>query len=337
MELEDTEAAEAPRHPMRLVVERTGLSPHVLRVWERRYGAVQPRRTRGGQRLYSDADILRLQLLHGATQAGRNIGQLVPLGNDALRALIATDMEHAASKPPAGATSSEERRADEPIPVAGQDGEEARILERCLAAVNQLDPRILEAELRRASILLPLPQLTDDVVAPLLREIGVMWLEGRLGPAQEHTASAVVRRILDDIVHSFEPSPNASSIVVGTPARQLHELGALLAAASASALGWRVTYLGVDLPALEIARAAQLADAKVVALSIVYPANDPRLREELEALAAALPRGCQLVLGGSNAAGSARGLRARGVFIVDSLLELRRMLTRIATYPSGAA
>ena len=50
-------------HPMRLVVLRTGLSPDLLRSWEKRYGAVQPDRSPGGQRMYSAADVERLSLL----------------------------------------------------------------------------------------------------------------------------------------------------------------------------------------------------------------------------------------------------------------------------------
>ena len=71
-----------PQYPVRLVAERTGLSPHVLRIWERRYQVVAPERSAGGQRLYSDADIERLRLLGLATQAGRNIGQLATLPNE---------------------------------------------------------------------------------------------------------------------------------------------------------------------------------------------------------------------------------------------------------------
>jgi methylmalonyl-CoA mutase cobalamin-binding subunit len=321
MAFEVEDGVRGPRHPMRLVAERTGLSPHVLRVWERRYGAVHPTRSQGRQRLYTDADIVRLQLLQRASRAGRNIGQLVPLRDDALRALIEADAAHRPSSPAPGPA-----RPVAP-PPAGVDVE-ARILERCLAAVDRLDPGGLEADLRRATLLLPLPRLSDDVLVPLLREIGVRWAEGRLGPAQEHTASAVVRRVLDDIVRGFDPAPDAPSIVVGTPAGQRHELGALLAAASASAVGWRVTYLGADLPSLEIARAAQLAGARVVALSVVHPADDKRLREDLDALVAALPPQCQLVIGGASAAGYARALRTRGVHVVD-LPSLREILTRM--------
>ncbi|NIP80241.1 MAG: MerR family transcriptional regulator [Gemmatimonadetes bacterium] len=68
------------RHPIGVVSERTGLTPDVLRVWERRYGVVEPSRSDGGQRLYTDADIERLRLLHLATLAGRSIGQVVELG-----------------------------------------------------------------------------------------------------------------------------------------------------------------------------------------------------------------------------------------------------------------
>lgn len=57
------------------------------------------------------------------------------------------------------------------------------------------------------------------------------------------------------------PSPDAPVVVVGTPVNQFHELGALLAATTASSDGWRVVYLGANLPADELARAARYARA----------------------------------------------------------------------------
>jgi DNA-binding transcriptional MerR regulator len=63
------------RHPIQVVARRTGLSPDVLRVWEKRYQAVEPGRTKTGRRLYSDDDIERLRLLREATSRGRRIGE----------------------------------------------------------------------------------------------------------------------------------------------------------------------------------------------------------------------------------------------------------------------
>src|SRR5215207_6184842 len=77
-----------PRHPIGVVAERTGLSPDVLRVWERRYAVVEPHRSAGGQRLYSDADIERLSLLHRATQGGHGIGHVATMSKAKLEELV---------------------------------------------------------------------------------------------------------------------------------------------------------------------------------------------------------------------------------------------------------
>ncbi|MBX7259713.1 MAG: MerR family transcriptional regulator, partial [Candidatus Hydrogenedentes bacterium] len=55
------------QHPIQVVALRTGLTPHVIRMWERRYAAVCPTRTPTNRRLYSDSDITRLRLLSRAT------------------------------------------------------------------------------------------------------------------------------------------------------------------------------------------------------------------------------------------------------------------------------
>jgi MerR family transcriptional regulator, light-induced transcriptional regulator len=78
-------------HPIAVVAERTGLSQDVLRVWERRYGAVTPARSRGGKRFYSDADVERLTMLRAATRAGRAIGEIALLPTPALATLVADD------------------------------------------------------------------------------------------------------------------------------------------------------------------------------------------------------------------------------------------------------
>ena len=70
-----------PQHSVRVVARRTGLTPDLLRAWERRYRVVEPTRSAGGQRNYSDADIERLQLLVKVTAAGRPIGHVAALGN----------------------------------------------------------------------------------------------------------------------------------------------------------------------------------------------------------------------------------------------------------------
>src|SRR5215208_3818108 len=268
----------APRHPMRVVTRRTGLSADLLRAWEKRYEVVVPERSESGRRIYSHADIERLGLLYRATLAGRSIGQLAGLPATELETLVRQDAlaertkDDGASAPRARAT----REAASPGPTVSTATDYVR---ECLDAIERLDASALESLLRRG------------VVAPVLERVGTYWRDGTFRPVHGHLASAVLRRVLDRVTETATSPSATPSLVVATPAGQLHEFGALLAAATAAADGWSVTYLGPDLPAEDIAEAAARTRARAVALSIVYPAGDPAVKHELRRLAALLPKG----------------------------------------------
>lgn len=87
----------APRHPIRVVAQRVGVPPALIRAWETRYAAVTPFRTAIGERLYSDAEVKRLELLQRATTAGRRISQVAAMPDDELRRLVDEDRHPAAS------------------------------------------------------------------------------------------------------------------------------------------------------------------------------------------------------------------------------------------------
>ncbi len=298
-------------HSVRVVARRTGLTPDLLRAWEKRYGAVQPTRTEGGQRNYSDADIERLRLLVSATGAGRQIGQVARLGNDELRELVAADARLA----PATAAVAD---TDEPVIHD--------YLATALAAAEDFDAATLEATLRTAALRLPSEQMLDRVIGPLLVAIGTGWHDGRFPPANGHLATTVIRRVLTWMTDYPTVRDDAPAIIVGTPAFQMHDLGAMLAATAAAGNGWRVTYLGASLPAAELVRAARLADADAVALSIVHPTDDPRVAQELRELRAALPAQTALVIGGAGATAYADVLAEIGAERMNSIAALRAWL-----------
>jgi DNA-binding transcriptional MerR regulator len=72
-------------HPMVVVTRRTGLRADVIRAWERRHRAVQPRRGSGSRRLYTDEEIRRLDLIRRTVESGWQIGQVAHLSNADLR------------------------------------------------------------------------------------------------------------------------------------------------------------------------------------------------------------------------------------------------------------
>ncbi len=297
-----------------MVVRRTGLKPDLIRAWERRYGAVEPGRSATRRRFYSDAEIDRLGLLSRVVRAGHSISQVAQLANAELEELIARDAPQQPPSKPTTRTGS--------------------YLASCLAAVQRLDPGDLEAGLRRASVELSTFELLEKLMAPLLENIGEQWRQGVLRPFHEHMASAVIRAFLSSLNTGgggggAGASPLAPVLIAATPARQRHEIGAMLAAAAAAAEGWRVLYLGADLPPEEIAAAAVHQGAKVVALSLVHPPDDALLREELRRLRRLLGPDAELVVGGQASIAYGDVLREIGALRLDDLARFRHRLREI--------
>jgi DNA-binding transcriptional MerR regulator/methylmalonyl-CoA mutase cobalamin-binding subunit len=302
-----------PRHPIGVVARRTGLKPDLIRAWERRYGAVAPGRTQTRRRFYSDEDIERLLLLRRVVSSGRGISQVAGLSNPELAALIETEPAAAAYARPSAA------------PVEIDEVAEA-FFSRCLAAAQRLDARELELELDRASLLFSRTHLIERVLVPLMRRIGDLWHQGALRPIHEHMASSVVRSFLGGMSGAYHPEVSAPHLVVTTPARQRHELGALLAAATAAGEGWQVTYLGPDLPPEEIAAAALQKGARAVALSITYPPDDPMLVDDLRRLRRLLGPHAILIIGGRACPAYSAVLQEIGAIRMEDLASLRREL-----------
>lgn len=300
------------RHSIGVVSRRTGLKPDVIRAWERRYGAIEPSRTTTNRRFYSDAQLDRLVLLREATLAGRQIGQVANLETEELRALVAEDQAAIAKLP----------RPAPPSPQLSPGGH----LASCLAAVEALNSQELQMHLERSSLDLSQPRLIDEVLVPLIHQIGELWENGTLRIAHEHMASVVVRSFLTNLQTGFSPSPTAPAIVVCTPPRQIHELGALLVTAAAASEGWRVFYLGLDCPVEEIAAVALLKRASAVALSIVYPNDDPYLSSDLRKLRRLVGDDLLLLVGGRSAIGYSDVLKEIAATYASDMKEVRQHL-----------
>lgn len=269
-------------HAINAVVRRTGLTAHVIRVWEKRYQAVEPERTATNRRLYSDAQVERLELLRDATKAGQSIGVVAKLPTETLRQM--------ASAAPAAEGTTRSRPAVPPAASA--------LFDSALEAVRSLDARALEQALQRADVTLGTHGMLQRVAAPLAQALGSLWRDGSITAAHEHFATVVLRTYLSTAALPFAASGREPVLIVATPPGQFHELGALLVAASAANLGWQVTYLGASLPAPEIAGAALQRRARAVALSLVYPEDDARMEGELVRLRAMLPADTRLIAGG---------------------------------------
>lgn len=308
-----------PRYRIGAVARLSGLTTHAIRVWERRYGVLKPDRSQGGARLYSDPEVAHLRALKRAVDRGHSIGQIAHLDGNELERL--------------GGGAQVTR-----LPAFGNEATQA-LVEEFVEAVRTFDAPRAEQLLERASVVFSARALVLDVLSPLLARIGSEWASGTLCTASEHVASALIRDRASILLRQLSREGGSETVVVTTPAGELHELGAFLAAATAAMQNYRVLYLGPNLPASEIAVAAQSSAASVVALSVVGLAPSKAV-VELEALAALVPPSIDLILGGPFAGSIAEQVGPRILVpgnLGDFELWLMQRRERLSSHASGAS
>jgi len=314
-------------HPINYASRRSGLSQHVIRAWERRYGAVEPLRTTTNRRSYTEQHVERLRLLKALCDGGHSIGSIARLSDDELRGMLAKTRLRVFEPP------TNERLLAQPPADPGMH------LEQCKETTRNQDEHGLRTALSDAHVSLGLYRFLTDVVGPLMEWVGNAWHDGELRISHEHLTSAVVRGYLSGLRDSSDGMGGEPAIVFSTPTDQHHEIGAQIAALLAGMEGWAGVYLGPNLPAEELVASAGIAGARAVALSVIYVPEAGRLLAFLKRLKSLLPESTELIVGGSGGALLADDLRGLGIRYVVSVEAFRTLLRelRLQTGTGGAS
>jgi MerR family transcriptional regulator, light-induced transcriptional regulator len=300
----------SPRYPISAVARLTGLSLDTLRAWERRYRAVTPVRDERG-RLYSGADVKRLQLLAAAVARGHAIGRLAELTDAELETMIAV---------PASAHAGD---------VAGSRRSAAADVSTLLDALHAFDAAGVERELDRLSLALKPRDLVHRVIFPFLKEVGDEVHAERLNIAQEHLLSGAVRNLLGAMVRMYSKNEVSRRLLFATPSGERHEFGVLAAAMLAAAGGLGVVYLGADLPARLIVDSAARSGVDVVVLGIIYSGSSRELRRQVDYIVDHLPGRLELWVGGTLTPDLDRPLVGQQIVRLQDFEALERQLVRI--------
>ena len=280
--------------------KRVGVSPELLRAWERRYGLLHPARSAGGLRLYSPADVERVALMQQHLAEGMAAAEAAALtGRD-------VDAEEAA------------RTALRPGAIRDELAE----------ALDAFDEPRAQAILDRLLALATVETLLSEVIVPYLQELGERWKRGEASVAQEHFASGVLRGRLLGLARGWGLGLGPAAVLACLPGEQ-HDLGLIAFGLALRSRGWRIVYLGPDSPIDTVADVSRRIEPNLVVLNAV---SRDRVRPALPELRA-LARRHRLALGG--AAAEDRILEKSGILALtgDPTAEAARVTTLI---PSGS-
>lgn len=242
---------------------RTGVSPELLRAWERRYGLLQPIRSAGGFRLYTAEDADRVARMQQGLEQGLSAAE------SARRTL--------ADARPAEGLLEDERG-------------------RLLSAVAAYDETAVHGVLDEALAAFSLETVLRELILPSLREVGEEWERGELEVGQEHFASNLIRERLLGLGRLWGRGGGPLAILACAPGER-HDIGLIAFGLLLRSHGWRLLFLGADTPLETLERAVAVNPARLVVVVSVDSARLEAERSRLRRLARSAP----LVLSGSGA------------------------------------
>jgi DNA-binding transcriptional MerR regulator/methylmalonyl-CoA mutase cobalamin-binding subunit len=243
------------------MTKRTGVPADTIRKWEQRYGVLQPERTPGGQRRYSELDVARVEWLKARLREGYRIGEAAAL-------LGSGDV----------------------IPLTP-----TALRDELVAATSRNDIATLEKLVDQALALPSVDVAFFEVITPALVEVGERWSAGDVGVAQEHLCTAVVRAGLQRLLSDTRPGVRGTAVLACAPGEQ-HEIGLLMLAVLLRADGWQVAYLGPNTPTGDTLSLATALAATVVCFSVGTAEHSRALNRTLSG--ANVPERLEVVVGG---------------------------------------
>ncbi len=250
-----------PVYNTRAVVQRTGVPADTFRAWERRYGLPMPSRTAGNQRLYSERDVAIIAWLRDQTRDGLTISQAVALFR------TEDDQPSASTTREGGPRPSDLEAQCRRSQNGARQDRLAAYRDEVIGALVTFDAARADRAVEEALALLPLEDVCLYVLQAGLVEIGERWLRGDVSISSEHYASHFVMRKIGTLFNLSRPEVGRGPLLAACVEGELHEVGLLLTCLFLSRRGYRIVYLGANLPIDDLLDATNRTKPALVLLS----------------------------------------------------------------------
>lgn len=232
---------------MAQIVTLTGIKAHTLRKWETRYNFLNPERTDTNIRYYSDNQLKKLLNISVLTRNGYRISKIDKMSDAEIHKTISDSI------------------------VEGNYEDEISAL---VISMLDMDEVVFNEILRTQIVKKGLLDTVTELIYPFLNQVGVLWGINKVMPAQEHFISNLIKKKMFSSIDLLpNPHKDAPSILMFLTEEEYHEIGLLLAYYIAREMGWRVYYLGQNVPTENIKQVIEELNPSLMLSMFVTPSK----------------------------------------------------------------
>ena len=256
----------------------TGIMPHTIRTWEKRYQVFKPERSEGGQRLYSEADLDKAKLIAALINQGHTISNIAKHSLKDLRSLLVDNRDDSES---------------EKIFISIET-------KKLLKHLGNFDISSLASGMQHLRLSIGAKEFIFKIVLPVMHEIEKLALKGIYSISQEHIISTIVSDQLHQINLANE-GPNCNRFALATPVGNLHELPIMIAEIICHANRVPTNYLGASHPAECLAEAVNALKCKTIVMGVISSVQwnyENNIVKYLQSIDKYLNNKVEIILGG---------------------------------------
>lgn len=243
----------------------SGIKAHTLRIWEKRYGVINPERTDTNIRYYTDDELKKVLNIAILNNYGIKISKIVGLTAEQLHQKV--------------------------IEISNEEVSEQVQVESLVVAMMEMDEARFEKILANCTIRLGFEQTILKVVYPFFKKVGVLWQTGSINPAQEHFMSNLIRQKLIVAIDSqgLMAKEDCKKFLLFLPEGELHEIGLLFYNYLIQKAGHKVVYLGQSVPLKDVIAVNKYNPAQYIFTALLSFTSIEEINATLQSILDAFP------------------------------------------------
>jgi DNA-binding transcriptional MerR regulator len=262
-----------PVYNIKSVLRETGIKADVLRAWERRYGLPLPQRSAGGHRLYSQRDIATIKWLIACQKEGHSISSAVELWKE----------KEAESRDHLWAGTNQVTQNFPLTPYTPASTLEM-LRSKWLEACKEFNEMTADQVLNQAFSLYPIEMVVSEIIQHGMRDLGEMWFNGDSTVQQEHFTSALALRRMETLIAATPPPTQPQTVLLACPSDEWHTFSLVVLNLLLRRKGYRVVFLGANLPADHLNEAVDNLHPALVILASQQLASAAQLQKTAQTL-----------------------------------------------------
>ncbi len=278
----------------------SGIKAHTIRIWEKRFGVIEPSRTETNIRYYSNDDLRRLLNISLLNKHGIKISEIAEMSETEIHEKVSS------------------------INLVKTENED--LIENLILGMIDMNEKLFDKIFSACILRMGFENTVLNVVFPFLNRIGVMWTTGSINPAQEHFVSNIIRQKIIVATESLGHTEESTSqtAVLFLPDNELHEISLLFYNYALRARKYKTIYLGQALPTSSLSRIIKITKPDILVTLVYSLASDVKFRDFF-ALLNSISEKKKILISGQAAFENKKHLPANAHFF-SNLQELLKLL-----------